>query len=44
MVRVNKFGEFYRESTDSVPTNFKIGDFTVHRFKIFEKIKKYVKN
>jgi hypothetical protein len=39
--RVNKFGEFYRNSTDSIPSNFKIGDFTVHRFKIF-KNKKYV--
>jgi hypothetical protein len=25
------------------PPNFKIGDFSVHRFKIFEKIKKYKK-
>jgi hypothetical protein len=37
--RVNKFGEFYRNLTDSVPLNFKIDDCTVYRFEIFEKIK-----
>jgi hypothetical protein len=34
------FIEIHQNSTDSVPPNFKIGDFTIQRFKIF---KKYVK-
>jgi hypothetical protein len=31
------FTEIHQNLTDSVPLNFKIANFTVHRFKIFEK-------
>jgi hypothetical protein len=35
--RVNKFGEFYQNSMDSVSTEFQNRWFTVHGFEIFEK-------
>jgi hypothetical protein len=38
--RINKFGR--RNLMDSVPSNFKIGDFIIYGFKIFEKIIKYM--